>query len=378
MTPIDRTAAEAWLGALPGGSLAEQYVAQWDSFAGTSSPVVTLFGSYDTGKSALLRRFLVDAGETVPDWLTISARHETFEVRETTLHGCCVRDTPGFVVGASDMRGRMNTENAMSAVNLTDIAIATVTPQLATAERDALRAVVSESWLPGSLWFIISRFDEAGVDPDSDVNEYRELRRRKVQELRESFDLHSSTPIFVVAQDSFQLAGQERQPDPAIWDDSREWDGIDEVAGALSAIPGTDLSALRTAAERRYWRHAVASTVDELRRRLVDHERDLATARSGVDRRGAWLEDLQAIDAAARASLRGSVAEAVRIELDFVPGTLADSQGQASELSRVLRAVVSQSRIPTRPTEAGCATVHRSPAYDAVVGVVRCACQGGP
>ena len=41
--------------------------------------MVTFFGPYDSGKSTLLKRLLVDEGCKVPDWLTISPRPETFE-----------------------------------------------------------------------------------------------------------------------------------------------------------------------------------------------------------------------------------------------------------------------------------------------------------
>ena len=124
----------------------------------------------------------------MPDWLTISARHETFEVNEVHAAGCLLRDTPGFVTGAADARADMNTHLANAAVDLTDVAIVTVTPQLATAEFPALQALVRRGLDPGSLWFVISRFDEAGVDPESDREGYRELAQRKTDELRRALE----------------------------------------------------------------------------------------------------------------------------------------------------------------------------------------------
>lgn len=146
MTVVDIDAVRDWLGRLPGGSLVGQYVDDWDAFEKLHRPVVTLFGSYDTGKSSLLRRLLVDSGGDVPGWLTISARHETFEVNDTEVGGCIIRDIPGFAVGASDIRAQNNSRRAMAAVGLTDVGIMVLTPQLATAERDVLRKLFTQGW----------------------------------------------------------------------------------------------------------------------------------------------------------------------------------------------------------------------------------------
>ncbi len=134
MSNFDIQAAKKWLDEIPGGSLTDVFDVQWKQFASEPRPVATVFGSYDTGKSSLIRRLLVDTGVEVPEWLTISARHETFEVRGgVVLAGCVIRDTPGLAVGAKDVRGgETNTKLAQEAIGLTDIAIVTVTPQLAT------------------------------------------------------------------------------------------------------------------------------------------------------------------------------------------------------------------------------------------------------
>lgn len=122
---VDIDAVRDWLGRLPGGSPG-RHADDWDAFQKRDRPVVTLFGSYDTGKSSLLRRLLVDSGRDVPDWLTISARHETFEVNDVEFGTCIVRDTPGFDVGASGVR-EQNSSRAMAAVGLTDVGIAVLT-----------------------------------------------------------------------------------------------------------------------------------------------------------------------------------------------------------------------------------------------------------
>ena len=275
MSPIDLTEAKSWLDAIPGGQLGLEADEQWQRLASISDPVVTVYGAYDTGKSSLLRRLIVDSGVEVPDWLTISARHETFEVNEVRAAGCLLRDTPGFVTGAEDARADMNTQQANTAVELTDVAIVTVTPQLATAEFPALQALVRRDWAPRSLWFVISRFDEAGVDPESDEDGYRERAQRKTDELRLALELDDAVPVFVVSQDFAQMAGSERNPDPQLWDEFRGWDGIAELRDALTNLGSRYGSSLRASAAQRFWRQSVANSLDGLHSEVakyLDHE----------------------------------------------------------------------------------------------------------
>lgn len=301
--------------------MAGQYVDDWDAFEKLDKPVVTLFGSYDTGKSSLLRRLLVDSGGDVPGWLTISARHETFEVNDVEVGGCIIRDTPGFAVGASDIRAQNNSRRAMAAVGLTDVGIAVLTPQLATAERDMLQKLFTQGWPVGTMWFVISRFDEAGVDPEYGLAEYRELSECKVRELRELFDLDDRTPVLVVSQDPFQTAGPDTDLSREIWDDFRGWDGMRDLANAVEAVSPSALPGWRHAAGQRYWTAILDETVTELRRQLADYTARAEVAASGVARRDGWESELDALDRAAHASLDGLVEEVMRRSWEPSSGT---------------------------------------------------------
>jgi hypothetical protein len=263
---IDVEAAKTWLDAMPGGEIGGRLAQRWQRFAAIDAPVVTIYGSYDTGKSSLLRRLLIELGQAVPSWLTISARHETFEVNEIRAAGCVMRDTPGFVSDGSDARAEMNTELASEAIALTDVAIIAVPPQLATAEYPTLRELVQQDWAPGSLWFVISRFDEAGVDPDDDPDGYRALGERKTLELRNALGLGDNVPVYVVCQDFAQMAGAERNPDPDVWDESREWDGISELVAAITDLGNSSSSDIRQSAAQRFWGNAVQQALSSYAR----------------------------------------------------------------------------------------------------------------
>ena len=329
MTKI--SSAQKWFESLPGDDSA-RFTGPWNDFNGHSSPVITLFGSYDTGKSSLLRRVLVDAGQPVPAWLTISARHETFESNTAEIDGCLIRDTPGFAVGAQDARGQSNSARAMESIGLTDVAVAVLTPQLATSDKELLQALLSRDWPAGSLWFVVSRFDEAGADPEYDLAGYSDLRDRKTAELREAFGLSEDVPVFVVAQDPFQEAG----PDAVLataWDKYRTWDGMDTFSAQLSKVSGMPLADLREAAADRYWKTALSDTLTELHRELAFAEESSSVAANGVARRDAWQSELDSIDSAAIASLDGLVASVVDQALS---SPLPPTQGLDKEIETSL------------------------------------------
>jgi hypothetical protein len=305
---FDDTRARAWLNAVP-GELGDGYESRWEQFAQHASPTLTLYGAYDTGKSSLARRLIIDAGGHVPEWLTISARHETFDVNEFEIAGCVLRDTPGFVPGASDVRADSNTELAADAVSLTDVGVVVLTPQLATAEFPALQQLVRSGWSRGSLWFVISRFDEAGIDPEGDLQGYQDLARRKTEELRSALNLDPSVPVYAVCQDFAQMAGSDRNPESQFWDESREWDGMQALETAIAELGQSEWDSLRTQAGHRFWRQAVESTLKHLKDEIVKYDERLQVCDEGLALRNSWLAQVDDLRASAEAELRGSVSE---------------------------------------------------------------------
>lgn len=313
---FDVAAARTWLDALPGRHIGECVQQRWQQFGEIDVPVVTVYGSYDTGKSSLIRRILIELGQAVPAWLTISARHETFEVNEIRAAGCLLRDTPGFVVDGTDARAQLNTERATEAVVLTDVAIVTVPPQLVTAELPALRQLLEQQWVPGSLWFVVSRFDEAGVDPEDDPEGYRDLAVRKTRELRSALSLGDTIPVHIVCPDFAQMAGAERNPDPQVWNDSRDWDGIVGLVQAITQLGASDGSTLRRAAEERFWRRAVQQAHVELSEELEKQLDNAVVSDKGEERRQSWLAQLDTVTRAGEADLRGRASAVISDALD--------------------------------------------------------------
>lgn len=301
-------AADVVATAIPDGF--EELQQRWLQFDSNIQPVVTIFGSYDTGKSSLIRRLFVDADETVPEWLTISARHETFEVSEAELKQYVVRDTPGIVSDSDSVRGDTHTHRALAASGLTDVLIVALNPQLATAEYQDLAAVFAQPWPRGGLIAVIGCFDNAGIDPADDIEGYRALQTRKRDELRKAFELSADFPIYTLAADPYQTAGQVRQPSPAVWDAFRSWDGVAELEGALDRLPDS-VSDLRRVAKQRFWFQATVETVKAVGDSRADAMSDLKVANAGLQRRRLLHSQLDVISQAAVAGARAKVEESV-------------------------------------------------------------------
>lgn len=227
----------------------------WEAF-NAHPPTATVFGAYDSGKSSLLRRLLVDADVPVPNWLTISARHETFKASEITYRDIVLKDTPGVSPGSTDARGENNTVTALRAIKATDVLVVVVTSQLLTGERELVAAALDLPWSEGALWFVISRFDEAGVDPDGDRDGYRQLaeskRRELAEELQRTLGRDLKPRVFVASPDPYGVGGSDQNPDGTLWDPFREWDGIEEIATELASLQ-TSAEVLRVAAAERFW-----------------------------------------------------------------------------------------------------------------------------
>lgn len=313
MTSDDTSALRNWI-ATASSSLFDEMQTAWDDFAANPNVVMTLHGGYDTGKSALLRRLLVDAAVDVPEWLTISGVPTTFRNQDVNLFGLTLRDTPGVMSGADSSRDTLNNAEAEQSLLLTDGLILLFNPQLATGDVDAVRALVDAGWPGAALVLVIGRFDLA-MDPADNPDGYRELADRKRAELRAMLGLTDSHRVHVVAADAFAIGGSAQSPDPAIWDAYREWDGIEDLTQRLKALHDED-GVIRGSAHERYWSTAAAT----VRAGLVDERTSLAEAlqfaQSERERTGHRLEQLTGIREQAEARLDRVVHDSVRTAVE--------------------------------------------------------------
>lgn len=206
-------------------------------------PVVAIYGAYDAGKSTLVKRLLVEAGQTVPSWLTISARPETFEANDVEAFGCVLRDTPG-IAGGNDLHQKIADQALLDA----DVTMLVMPPQLLTGNLDHVLAQItgrayrtSGLFTPESLLFVITKLDE-GEDPSENLPAYQkrlELKRAEWGKLLDSNGLPSdAVPLFTISADPYGEVGDDPSPVPSSYTAGcLEWDGVADLASALRALP---------------------------------------------------------------------------------------------------------------------------------------------
>ncbi|BAC19665.1 hypothetical protein HMPREF0290_2828 [Corynebacterium efficiens YS-314] len=312
MTSASAVEYQAWIREVSGESDFSRLASEWGDFAAEKQSVLTLFGAFDTGKSSILRRLLVDAGQPLPEWLTISARHETFAENAVRVNGCLIRDTPGLSPEGLDARSLSNSDIARSALGRTDVLLVTLNPQLSTGEHTELVNVLSHGWPKSDVWFLISRADEGGVDPTLDPEEFEAWSARKREELKQSLKLVDSARIFVLVPDFAGLGAYESNPTPSLWDPYRDWDGMAELTAALDDLAAQDLSPYRHSAELRFWRKAVISRIGDVQTSLDDLRVACEVADVSRQRRDSFLNQIDSLTSAAEASLAGVVEDAIQ------------------------------------------------------------------
>lgn len=352
----------------------------WQLRGDVAGPIVTVFGAYDAGKSSLLKRLLVEAGEPVPDWLTISARRETFEIGEAKAFGCTFRDTPGIAGGNEE-----HEVIAREALGASDVILLVLPPQLLTGDRDAVLAVISgkifsPSGMPmaGAVRTVIARLDEGSVDPTDDVEGYREFvagKRAEWHELLSKQQLtQSDSDVFTVAADPYQLVGN----DPTLLRESygeayRAWDGIDQLIVALSALP-SQLPSLRAASRHRFYRMRLQVVQESVQQQLgeLNLEREqLSNRHEGI---ALQREQLAALLKAARAALDAAVEETLltatraQVSVETINDFLVPRLDQAialwwNEQNAILKRQISEmdSRLADRNQAANSSGAQRMP-----------------
>lgn len=315
--------------------------ARWQRHAVRPLPVVTIYGPYDSGKSTLLKRLLVEDGTPVPPWLRISARRETFDVNEIDTGGLTYRDTPGISAGNAQTDSIANNTLAT-----TDALMLVLPPQLLTTGREHVLSIMngefygtpgSDLFPDGALLLVIAQSDTAGADPLDDPSAFHDMCQRKREELERLIKQGAGNrrmrppQIYVVSADAYGLTATSRQPQAGDYADQTGWDGIPNLRATLHGLTARR-DAFRLAAEVRYWsllaRRALAVATDDLKR--VEAATD--ELRRGRDHLAALEEQLDALDRAAAFDLRSLVNQELRSIADAAPAQdFTNVQSQATQ-----------------------------------------------
>lgn len=208
------------------------------------SPRVLVHGDYDTGKSSLVRRLLLDAGVAAPETLTVAGRPETSEVHEYPLGRFVLVDTPGLQSG-------IDGHDAAAHSRLPDAAVVlhVLAGNAVAGDRCGLDLVLCgdlDEGFPSKLdrtVFVVNRADELTVDPFDDDEGFAAALGRREREIRTAL---AATPklrqagvtvpaerIVFVASDPFGQVGDQSDATRADFDEYRAWDGVDALRAAF-------------------------------------------------------------------------------------------------------------------------------------------------
>lgn len=289
---------------------------RWDDLRASDELRVVIYGAYDAGKSTLLKRLLIEAGTGVPEWLTISARRETFDTKEIPSGGIVFVDTPGLGSGNDD-----HDQLTLDALKLADAYLWVLPPQLVTSHKEIFVDFLSgryfsdslpASVVAGSTVAVVAQMEEAGIDPADNLDGFRELVQRKVAELELMLrndgikaKLHA---ICCVVADPYQNGQNNPNPDREIYDVGREWDGVKELAESLEALR-SDRETLRDGAGARFVSALARVARDELKDKVTELRLSLEGCVAEIDRHRLYEQRLNALRTKAEADLHRFVEE---------------------------------------------------------------------
>lgn len=298
---LQPTAAASWAGELKSCEHSELALIG-EEFALPSAVPIALVGDYNSGKSSLVKRLLIEAGRPVPPDLVVGAKPTTAEARSHDVDGAVLIDTPGMQSGVAD-----HEERALEILGEAAVILMTFHPNLVLGDTRLLAAVAEGTPLTpprhDHAVALVNRADELGVDPRISPEEFGRLCARKREELVSALERHRMpippTRTWCMASDPFGLVGDSQNVTADSYADNADWDGVDVLIRGLHELEGPLGDQARAMA-------GVVTAVSRLMRRSVD----VASALAADEARRTELRRVEAV--ISRAATR---AEQLRADL---------------------------------------------------------------
>lgn len=291
----------AWgvLRSIPTGGAGEALEEAWRQHQARAKPVALLFGAYDAGKSSLLKRLLFEDGVSVPSEITVSGRRETFSVDEVEGTLWAFRDSPGLAGGNDE-----HDEKALESLDLADLFLWVLPPQLVTSNKETFDDIVTgrrfgvdSTFVTGGLLAVISRIDEAGIDPAENPDGFADLCHRKQTEFGDLLAaVGAASPtwgVHAVSADPYQGVGNET-PDASIYAMGAGWDGVPEIRASLAAAHDA-ASELRTLAGFRFASRAIVALSEMVVNERGAREEARTTCENDLERAQLWRTSLDVL-----------------------------------------------------------------------------------
>ncbi|OKI61670.1 GTPase [Micromonospora sp. CB01531] len=214
-------------------------------------PVLAVLGDYNSGKSSLIRRIMVDSGRQPHAAFDIRALPATAAANRYQLPRFDLVDTPGLQSG----HGEHDTA-ALEAIAEAALVFVVVHINLLVGNTGILeelsRGSESIAAKGGRMVFLINRCDELGVDPLTAPEAFLNLQNRKREELRAAFAARSIEVdidrVHCLSGDPFGLVGGDATAEPGDFDENRLWDGVTALTSAMPGLSDEQLSAAASSA----------------------------------------------------------------------------------------------------------------------------------
>ncbi|WP_203827677.1 GTPase [Actinoplanes palleronii] len=260
---------------------------------GAAPPALAVLGDYNSGKSSLLRRIVVDSGATPHTAFDIRASPATAAAQHHPFPGFTLVDTPGLQSGHAG-----HDSAALAAIAEAALVFVVVHINLLVGDTAILEELSRGSELVAAkgarMVFLVNRCDELGVDPLTAPEAFLHLQDRKRDELRAAFAARGVDVgidrIHCLAGDPYGLVGADDTAGPGDFDEHRLWDGVSALTGTLTELSADQLAAAAASAA-----FDAAVTGLKRHRHTLDQERDdgstelrrsepvIATLRAAID-----------------------------------------------------------------------------------------------
>nr|WP_078640251.1 GTPase [Streptomyces sp. NRRL B-24051] len=214
-------------------------------------PAIAVLGDYNSGKSSLIRRIMVDSSRQSHAAFDIRALPATVAANRYPLSRFDLVDTPGLQSGHDE-----HDTVALEAIAEAALVFVVVHINLLVGNTSILEGLSRGSEMLASkgrrMVFLVNRCDELGVDPLTAPEAFLNLQNRKREELRAAFTARSIEVdvdrIHCLSGDPFGLVGGDATAEPGDFDENRLWDGVTALTSALSGLSDEQLSAAASSA----------------------------------------------------------------------------------------------------------------------------------
>lgn len=214
-------------------------------------PAFAVLGDYNSGKSSLIRRIMVDSGRKPHAAFDIRALPATKTANRYQFPGFDLVDTPGLQSGRNE-----HDNAALEAIAEAALVFVVVHINLLVGNTSMLEELSSGSEMVaakgGRMVFLVNRCDELGVDPLTAPEAFLNLQNRKREELRAAFAARSIEVgidrIHCLSGDPFGLVGGDAAAVQRDFDEDRLWDGVAALTSVLSGLSDVQLSAAASSA----------------------------------------------------------------------------------------------------------------------------------